>query len=614
MADGRILYTRWEYVDRPAIPIQSFWTINPDGTRLAGVFGNRVLCPSTFMQARGIPAGRGRILCLLTGHGGPCHGAVGMVDPRVGSNAQQAITNLTPEVKIWTVTTDRSRGDIIRGPYTDPYPINHEYYPVSNLGSIELRDYRGALKETVVRVQPAKKHPATIGFFSPQPIRSRERERLVPSALAEAEPSAEAPLEWAELYMTDVCNGLGTSVRRGDVKQLAVVEDVGLDPNKRSDTFGAGVAVSAGATYAPKRVWGFAAVEADGSAHFKVPARRAIYFLPLDDNGMAVQRMRTFTHLMPGEVQGCVGCHADRNYAVHESARDRPTAMLRKAQELRRPDWGVRGFSYPALVQPVWDKHCLQCHGYSDPVGGLELSGDRTDFFSVSYDNLVRKGTISQHHYRYSSRSQARNNKFTSWIPTYNGCEANVLEIEPGRWGARASLLARTLQSGHPGPDGKFRIEVPEAEKLKVYLWLDLNVPYYHANAPGSRSTLPPGFARVVKDMAQRRCAACHEVGDYVRRRGGREQTLGGTLPFEFPDSWRIRIDHPERNPLLAAPLAKVAGGTGKCGEAVFKDTHDADYRRLIDLFEELHTRLDAHPRLDAVQCEELASVLSKEY
>ena len=30
--DGRIIYTRWEYVDRPAIPIQSLWTINPDGT------------------------------------------------------------------------------------------------------------------------------------------------------------------------------------------------------------------------------------------------------------------------------------------------------------------------------------------------------------------------------------------------------------------------------------------------------------------------------------------------------------------------------------------------------------------------------------------------------
>ena len=38
MSDGRILYARWEYVDRPAIPIQSLWSINPDGTQLEGVF------------------------------------------------------------------------------------------------------------------------------------------------------------------------------------------------------------------------------------------------------------------------------------------------------------------------------------------------------------------------------------------------------------------------------------------------------------------------------------------------------------------------------------------------------------------------------------------------
>ena len=68
MQDGRILYSRWEYVDRPAIPIQSLWSINPDGTQLAGVFGNRVLSPATFMDAREIPGTDGKILCVLTAH------------------------------------------------------------------------------------------------------------------------------------------------------------------------------------------------------------------------------------------------------------------------------------------------------------------------------------------------------------------------------------------------------------------------------------------------------------------------------------------------------------------------------------------------------------------
>ena len=69
--DGRLIYTRWEYVDRPAIPIQSLWTINPDGTGLAGYFGNRILSPGTFMEARQLP-GTHKIICTMTGHNGPC--------------------------------------------------------------------------------------------------------------------------------------------------------------------------------------------------------------------------------------------------------------------------------------------------------------------------------------------------------------------------------------------------------------------------------------------------------------------------------------------------------------------------------------------------------------
>ena len=61
LEDGRIIYTRWEYVDRPACPIQSLWAINPDGTGLAGFYGNRVLSPGTFMDAQPVP-GTNRIV------------------------------------------------------------------------------------------------------------------------------------------------------------------------------------------------------------------------------------------------------------------------------------------------------------------------------------------------------------------------------------------------------------------------------------------------------------------------------------------------------------------------------------------------------------------------
>ena len=179
---------------------------------------------------------------------------------------------------------------------------------------------------------------------------------------------------------------------RGEIKRLMVVEEMPKPSVGHSTGFGfQRPVVSCGATYTPKRVWGFVNVKPDGSAHFRVPAERAIYFLPLDEQGRAVQRMRTFTHLMPGEVQGCVGCHASRNSATPHLFDSLGLAM-EPPQALTPPDWGVRGFDYMSIVQPVWDKHCVACHDYGQKAGEkLNLAGDLGLAFNTSYDELRGK-------------------------------------------------------------------------------------------------------------------------------------------------------------------------------------------------------------------------------
>ncbi|MCP3915951.1 MAG: hypothetical protein GY711_10385 [bacterium] len=579
-SDGRVVYSRWEYVDRPAIPIQSLWAINPDGTRLAGVFGNRVLSPATFMDAREIPGSAGKVLCVLTSHNGPCRGAIGIVDPELGPNAQAAITNLTPEVDIGQV--DKGAGNRVRGPYLNPFPLDEKYYLVSRSGSIELRDYAMEYSSVVLRGSDS------LGFYAPQPVRERKREHLIASTLPDP---IEDRQEWATIFMQDVYNGLGTEVERGSIERLAVVQEVekplGIDPDRRAFGFQFPV-VSAGATYAPKRIWGYAAVEDDGSAHFKVPAREPIYFLPLDAEGRAVQRMRTFTHLMPGEVQGCVGCHPNRNTVgpPPRMAEDRPMAMRRAAQELVKPEWGVRGFSYSQIVQPVLDQHCVRCHDWEEQAGGLELTGGKTDFFNVSYEHLVRKGTRSEHH------GGGGESKYTSWIQTYNGQEANILMIEPGQWGARASLLGKVIAEGHPDENGMDRVELTPDERHRVYAWMDLNCPYYRSSDSaykankGCRQILPDRLQDTFADVAQRRCVSCHE---------------GMEDPFQAPgdDSFFLRLDHPEQNGFMAAPLAREAGGTQRCGNAVFADTQDPDYRKLLEAFDGTQKMLEERPRMD---------------
>jgi len=347
---------------------------------------------------------------------------VGRIDLARGANSQVAIRNLTPEVNVGQV--DKGDGNFIRGPYLHPWPLDDRRYLVSKAGSVQLRDYEGEVVQTLLPRRGA------LGFYNPQPIQSREREFLVPSQRESALPAD----PWATVLMQDVYHGLEPAVPRGTIKQLAVIQEIekplSISPDQRAFGFQFPV-VSCGATYAPKRVWGYVPVEPDGSAHFKVPAQQPIYFLPLDAQGRAVQRMRTFTHLMPGESQSCVGCHADRNYAAPAStpAQARPAASLQRAPvELQLPEWGRQGFSYARVVQPIWDKHCVDCHGRQDPAAKLELTGDKTDFFNVSYEHLVRKGTPSQRWWIGGVGGAFAPSKYTSWMGLYMvGSELSLL-------------------------------------------------------------------------------------------------------------------------------------------------------------------------------------------
>lgn len=559
MSDGRILFSRWEYVDRPAIPIQSLWAIQADGTMLSGVFGNRILGPATFMEARDVPGMPGKILCVMTSHNGPCRGAIGLIDPSLGANAQEAIRNLTPEIDIGKVTDPR-RGNAMRGPYESPVPLDARYFLVSRAGTILLRDYDGT-EEFRLR-EPMD----GMGYYSAQPLRARP----LPATPMASQLNAQAGKQ-AEVFVQDVTLGLGAAVQPGEIQRIAVVQE--MEKDIRSETtqrqFGFQFpVVSCGATYAPKRVWGFAKVEADGSARFKVPAEVPLYFLPLDKHGRAVQRMRSFTHFMPGERQSCIGCHADRNEATPPTPRSLPPlAAQRPAEDLSPPDWGNRdGFSFPRVVQPVLDRHCVQCHdGQADP----DLSGDRTDYFNVAYENLARRGTQAEHgkDARGGMKEFGRN-PYTSWIPTYNGLESNILEIAPKSWGSPVSPLADLLIAGHPDAQGNPRIRLSDDEQLRILMWIDLNVPYYGTSQSrqpelrGCRQILPAHLDATLEEIASRR-------------------------GIELPRSFFIRLERPERNPFLAVPLAR--------GD--FSGTDDPDYQKILDCFkpvkEQLKERID---------------------
>jgi len=563
LEDGRLIYTRWEYVDRPAIPIQSLWTINPDGTGLAGYFGNRVLSPGTFMEARQIP-GTTKIICTMTGHNGPTRGAIGVVDRSRGVNAQEAIENITPDTAVPAV--DKGNGNTDGSKlYSGPLPLDAKRFLVSARGPILVRDLAGTCASLAL-ARPAD----GMQYFCATPVRPRTRPPAIPSRLP-ADAASQPPL--ATLYLQDVYAGLEPAVPRGDVKSIRVVRElqktVRIDPGLRAFGFQFPV-ISCGATYAGKDVIGEVDVNPDGSAYFQVPSGVPLYFMALDKDGKAVQRMRSFTHLMPGEVQGCVGCH--------ESRLDSPLRHVAglgiEPKQLQPPEWGSGGFDYSRVVQPVLDQHCVSCHHPLDTTNTIDLTGDKTDWFNVSYDVLARE------------RQGGRGTQYVNWIPTYNGQEWNILQVAPKTWGSPQSRLADLVLSGHPDTAGSPRIQLTAAERRRILAWIDLNVPYYgssetaHPNAPGCRQMYPQDLDAVLAGVAARRCAECHQNGAIPRR------------------EW-TRITNPQWNAFLLAPLARTAGGTERCGKAVFSDTNDPDYQAIMATFTPVLELLTKTPRMD---------------
>ena len=560
--DGRIIYSRWEYVDKPAIPIQSLWTVNPDGTSLSGYFGNGVISPGTFMEARSIPGGS-KIICTMTGHNGPTRGAIGIIDRSKGINAQAAIWNITPDVPVPAV----SQGNGNTGGsklYSCPLPLDERRFLVSARGPVLVRTYEGDCQSVVL-------YPPDNGmqYFNAQPVRPRKR----PPVITSGNDYKGNRLD-AVMYLQDVYNGLEPHVKRGEIKRIRVVREmektVRIDPKYRAFGFQFPV-ISCGATYAGKTVLGEVPVEADGSAYFRVPARMPIYFMAIDKHGRALQRMRSFTHLMPGEVQGCVGCHEPRR---HAPGLMRGVAYRTEPKELTPPEWGVRGFDYSRIVQPVLDEYCIDCHNPVDAPKKIDLTGGKTDFFNVSYDVLAREN------------QGRKGSPYVSWIPTYNGHEQNILETTPKAWGSAKSPLAEVVLSGHPDADGRKRFEMDDRSRRRILAWIDLNVPYYGSSETaypelnGCRRVYPEKLDEVLADVGRRRCGECHKDGKAPRR------------------VW-TRVTEPEYNDFLLAPLARSAGGSGKCGKEVFKTKDDADYKAILATFEPAVAMLKDTPRMD---------------
>jgi len=376
--DGRILYTRWDYIDRFNGHFFSLWSTNPDGTNPQLVYGNYTVRPQVVAEAVSVPNSR-KLVFTASAHHSILGGSLVLLDRNRGTEGDAPLVRLTPEVPFPETEAN------IDCYYANPWPLSEEHYlvawsdrhlpphrwvddtqlnPTNALG-LYLYDAMGNLN--LLYRDPA------ISSSNPLPLRARARPAVYAGKVASNE-GAEG-----RFLLQDVYQGL-EGVPRGTIKWLRVVA---VPPKTQPHMNRPNLGVSR--EDPGKLLVGLAAVESDGSAFFRVPSGMPLLFQAVDADGLAVQTMRSLTYVGPGQTLACVGCHESREAAPKANSRA-PLAALRGPSKLVAGPAGTWPLDYAELVQPVLDRACVGCHR----SGSGRPRAERFDLtVARSYDNLL---------------------------------------------------------------------------------------------------------------------------------------------------------------------------------------------------------------------------------
>lgn len=452
---GRILYSRWDYVDRYGQNNMGLWTTRADGTGVQAVFGNFTRNPECFFEARSIPGSR-RIVFTAAGHHSISAGSLVLLDPRRGPDLSDALTRLTPEVPF-----PESEGRPTTY-YANPFPLSEEHYLVSwsdkplkfqgetnDVAALGVYLYDTFGNRTLLYRDP------TLGSQYPLPVRARRRPPTLGGQAATDQTEGNV-LVW------NVYDGL-PSATANSIQQLRVV-GLTVKTHPTMDAPSLGVTTHDNGRF----VLGTVPVERDGSAWFRVPAGVTFYLQALDADGMAVQSMRSGIYLQPGQTQSCIGCHEPRSNAP---ANRLALALQRSPSQLTPGPDGSWPLDYATLVQPVLDRQCVACHKPGTDGARFDLTSAK------SYDTLVSHGAPSLkdlviQHYR-EQKSVA------------------------GQCEARMNPVLQLLRSGH------YDVQFTDDDWSRLITWMD---------TMGQRSgSYSPEQAEQLRQLRQRMAALLTE-------------------------------------------------------------------------------------------------------
>lgn len=448
--DGMLVYTRWDYIDRDDCIAHHLWTCYPDGRNPRAPHGNYPLPHSTFgtkgwdgrfdrpfaeFNIRAIP-NSDKFIATAATHHNYSFGELILIDVNTPDDGKMSqVTGITTDMQRWH--------DDGAGAYGTAWPLSERSYLCSYNGDIILLD-RSGNKETIWRKNDV---PGSNIWRLADPIPVVPREKPIDIAIdtwdgeRASEDAPKATIFVSDVYVTDEAGALPEGVTIKEMRIIQIFPQLQATMNKPIIGYASESLV--------RIPLGVVPVEEDGSVYCYAPIHGEIYFQLLDENGMAVQSMRSGTYVHRGEQMSCVGCHENPLSAPPQSGV--PIALQRPPSRIKKEvSEGAIPFNWHVLVKPVLQENCVPCH---------TREGKGPDMSYASLKNFA-------FFWPYWSATPYKYDVYVNGEIVESGSRSTA-----GRFGARESKICK---DGHLSPD-HHDVNLTKEEIRRITLWLDCN-------------------------------------------------------------------------------------------------------------------------------------------
>lgn len=446
--DGMMVFTRWDYVDRNSNAAQHLWTCFPDGRDPRAPHGNYVH-PYTTMEGsdfgpgifttrpdcewhiRAVPksagySGSSKYVATAGPHHGEPFGALVLIDTSIEDDAlmsqvKRITPNKFPESEI-------SAGESWE--YGTPWPLSEDFYIANCRAGICMLDRFGN-RELICKTQNK-----SLRAIEPIPLKARPSPPVIPIKTWQGErASPQAPpatIAVMNAYITDLPYPAGT-----ELKELRIIQYFPKSTERLFDP-----TIGYAEQSLARMALGTVPVEKDGSVYFEAPVGKTISFQLIDQNGLAVQGMRSATYIHPGEQLTCHGCHESKLKVPPIKAA--PVAMQRQPSKIKPEVGGLEPINFHRLVKPVLENKCVACHQEKKKAPDMSYGSLK------EYAFFLVGGKPSSGHWLT--------------IPKHGGSRS-----VPGKHGAYGAPLLKYLDKTH------YKVDLTKEERRRITLWLDCN-------------------------------------------------------------------------------------------------------------------------------------------